>query len=88
MRLFHALALAGAVSASVILSAAAPAVADQGMNGPFAKPSTAQHYIVHASRRSIGRAYPATRVAAIPAAVVCDSYWCRRDFVLMLGIGF
>jgi hypothetical protein len=87
MKRFHSLALAAAVSASVVMFANAPAVADQGMQGTAAKPFTSWHHALHPHRASV-RMVPVTRVAAIPTAAICGGPWCGRDFVLLLGIGF
>ncbi len=67
---------------SLLLTAAAPAVANQRI----AKPSTKNAALL-ADRPAIARADRATRVAAIPSDVACGP-WCRHAFVLMLGIGF
>lgn len=83
MNRVYSLVLAAAVSMSFVLSAALPALADQGT----VKPSKKQ-YALHADRWAIARVHQATRVAAIPPDVACGGFWCRRDFVLMLGIGF
>jgi hypothetical protein len=88
MKRFHSLALAAAVSASVVMFANAPAVADQGMQGIAAKPFMSRHHALHPHRWESVRTVPVTRVAAIPTAALCGGPWCGRDFVLLLGIGF
>ncbi len=77
------LMLAAVVATSFILSAALPALADQGTMRPSKK-----QYALHADRWAIARIHQVTRVAAVPPDVACGGFWCRRDFVLMLGIGF
>jgi hypothetical protein len=74
--------LAAAVSMPLVLSAVLPALADQGIVKPSKK-----HYALH-DRWAIARVHQVTRVAAIPPDLACGGFWCRRDFVLMLGIGF
>lgn len=88
MTRFHSLALAAALAGSMIVPTAVPAAADQGMEKPFAKPPTARHHTLQASRRAIVHAYPVSQVAALRPDVSCGSLWCGRQFVLMLGIGF
>lgn len=84
---FQALALAAAVLAPVMISAATPAVADSGIERSAARPFASRHHAARAGSPAFVRARPLTRIASIPAHVACGP-WCGRDFVLILGIGF
>lgn len=87
MNQFHALALAVAVSALVMVSTAMPATADQRGERSVAGFSFGRHHALQAGRKTTARVQQPTRLAAIPAGVACGG-WCGREFVLMLGIGF
>jgi hypothetical protein len=88
MNKFHSVVLAAAVSALVIASTAAPAAADQGGERFVAGSYFGRHHALLAGRKTTARIQQPTRLAAIPAGVVCSNPWCGRQFVLMLGIGF
>jgi hypothetical protein len=88
MNQFHSLVLAAAVSALVIVSTAVPAAADQGAERSVAGSYFGRHHALLAGRKTTARVQQPTRLAAIPAGVVCGGPWCGREFVLMLGIGF
>lgn len=88
MNRFQSLALAAAVLAPVMLPLATPAAAGQGLEISATRPFTSRHHAVHVGRRATVRVHRPTRIAAIPANVACGGPWCRREFVLMLGIGF
>ncbi|WP_152033492.1 hypothetical protein [Bradyrhizobium sp. DOA9] len=87
MKRFHSLMLAAAASAAVTMSAAAPAAADQG-EGRIARAFVAGHRALHAARPAIMRGRPPTQIASANTDTSCRGFWCRRDFVLILGIGF
>lgn len=88
MNRFHSLALTAVVYASAIMSAAAPAAADQGIERTVPKPFALRYHAWHSGRQTIAHHYAGTRVAAIPAPAACTGTLCGRTFVLMLGVGF
>lgn len=87
MKRFHSLMLAAAASAAVMTSAAAPAAADQ-VEGRIARPFVSGHRAMHAARPAIARVRPPTQIASVATEPACRGFWCSRDFVLILGIGF
>lgn len=78
----HSLLFAAALSILAPISAAVPALADKGAAQPLKK-----HYALHDDRWTMTHAHRA-RVAPIAGDLACGGLWCRREFVLMLGIGF
>jgi len=87
MNWFHTLMLAAAASAAVTMSAAVPAAADQG-EGRIARSFVSGNRAWHVVRPAIVRVRPPTHVASVATDTPCRGFWCRRDFVLILGIGF
>lgn len=82
MNRVYSLMLAASVSMSLVLPAALPALANQGT----VKPPTKQYAL--RDRPATARARQVKRFAEMPPNVACGGFWCRGDFLLMLGIGF